>query len=524
MADIKNNLINLFVKLFKIYHTFVKQSRLIKSATIVLFLYFLRQLICYIYRKYHHLPPGPNGYPLIGSSLQMLYTPQWQVKMVQQYGAIFCFHFAVVPMVFISDSSIIKQLFSHKDYLNRVDELYYPLYLQSVGHNSTLPLISINGETWIRRRKHVQNTLFRSMTHEYVGLALQQAINKELEPLLKNLMVQNQLWFPRELCQYLAFNTLFHTMFGKQIERNSKLYNEMITDLENTFKLMPQDLFIRFYPWIRHVSSIFEQIKLTRNRRNNNVSKLIQQRFENMKNESKNLKETYIDCTHQLVLDGQMTKDEMIADAYFLLAAGTDTTASTLTIGIVVTAKHVSVQQQIRTELLSAMNNGVFDLKMVNKCPLFRAYIYEILRISSVSYQGVSHISFKDYWITVNGNKYKIPKHTMVLTNVDYIHIHNKNNEHWKHVDGDKIHLDNFLSDDKTKFVMNESFVGFGVGRRDCVGRMVAMKEIQYILAYLLMNYKISLDKPIDDVIKYRKPNLSTVCMSPVVGVKMQKL
>ena len=50
---------------------------------------------------------------------------------------------------------------------------------------------------------------------------------------------------------------------------------------------------------------------------------------------------------------------------------------------------------------------------------------------------------------------------------MDYIHIHNKKDENWKKIDGDKIFLENWLSDDG-RFVTNKSFVGFGVGRRLC--------------------------------------------------------
>ena len=79
---------------------------------------------------------------------------------------------------------------------------------------------------------------------------------------------------------------------------------------------------------------------------------------------------------------------------------------------------------------------------------------------------------------------------------MDHIHIYGGNNEHWKRTNGDEIFLDNFLTKDDDRgirFVMNESFIIFGVGRRDCVGRQLAMKEIRYTLAYLLMNYNVSL-------------------------------
>ena len=44
---------------------------------------------------------------------------------------------------------------------------------------------------------------------------------------------------------------------------------------------------------------------------------------------------------------------------------------------------------------------------------------------------------------------------------------------------------------EEPRFVMNESLLVFGVGKRDCVVRQSAMKEIRYTLAYLLMFFLI---------------------------------
>ena len=100
----------------------------------------------------------------------------------------------------------------------------------------------------------------------------------------------------------------------------------------------------------------------------------------------------------------------------------------------------------------------------------------------------------------------------------------NGKNENWFGSDGDKLILENFLSDDKTRFVLNESFVSFGVGRRDCVGRQLAMKEIQIMLGYLLINYQLKLYKPIDNIVLRRKNNGATFFPFPPIGVIVTKI
>ena len=59
-------------------------------------------------------------------------------------------------------------------------------------------------------------------------------------------------------------------------------------------------------------------------------------------------------------------------------------------------------------------------------------------------------------------------------------------------------HLEYWL-DDNNKFKMNENFITFGVGKRDCVGRSLAMKSIYSVFGLLITKYKFKT--------KYNNPN-----------------
>ena len=68
--------------------------------------------------------------------------------------------------------------------------------------------------------RHAQATLFRTMTNQYGGQVLRDSIKMELEPYLSDIIKNNEIWYPRDLVQYLEFNTLYHTMFGEPCERD----------------------------------------------------------------------------------------------------------------------------------------------------------------------------------------------------------------------------------------------------------------------------------------------------------------
>ena len=90
------------------------------------------------------------------------------------------------------------------------------------------------------------------------------------------------------------------------------------------------------------------------------------------------------------------------------------------------------------------------------------------MRISSVSFQGVAHVTTDECRVELDdGTEYSIPKGQACIPNTEYLHIYS-HNEDFKNngdVNGGKISLDNFWDNDGN-FVMNESFIGFGVGRR----------------------------------------------------------
>ncbi len=80
------------------------------------------------------------------------------------------------------------------------------------------------------------------------------------------------------------------------------------------------------FPFLRWVKSFAKPLQICRKRRNEAVEKLIHDRVS-LRDKKE---ETYIDLTHQLVVEGEMTKYEEIADTMVLFIAGTDTTSITL--------------------------------------------------------------------------------------------------------------------------------------------------------------------------------------------------
>merc|ERR1712154_379645 len=97
------------------------------------------------------------------------------------------------------------------------------------------------------------------------------------------------------------------------------------------------------------------------------------------------------------------------ADMGALFGAGTDTTSSSLNFAIVLSAKFPEIQTKVRNELMECYNNnnvtdnvdGIkrFDMNWINQLVYFRAYIYEVLRVSSIVKLGLPHCCKQDIYV-----------------------------------------------------------------------------------------------------------------------------
>merc|ERR1712048_268438 len=206
----------------------------------------------------------------------------------------------------------------------------------------------------------------------------------------------------------------------------------------------------------------------------------------------------------------EYTKGNQIADVFLMFLAGTDTTSLSLEWGFILLAMQSQIQSRVRTELQtvlkqnnidykSSSSNIVYDIKLLRQLPLFRALIWEILRISCVGRLGSPHsISGKDEWITTSdGEKYCLPKGSALTYNVECINFGYLGNENWKNkqngLNPQEICLDNWLKEESNEFYQNTSFITFGHGKRDCIGKQLALKEMRVILGYFLLNYTFAL-------------------------------
>lgn len=203
-------------------------------------------------------------------------------------------------------------------------------------------------------------------------------------------------------------------------------------------------------------------------------------------------------------------------------------------------------------ELVNAYGkNGKFSFDKLFDCPQFRAFVHESLRLSMAVPNGLERVCKRDIrcvkikdkenstseivadyvgapiWNKIEKSNtkviiveydYIIPKNTVIQGNMQYI-LHFQEQEakelnlnHWLRKDNDN-------SNRQYVFVNKKESAPFGIGKRDCLGQALAMKEIHAFLGNLILNYQI---KPPDGIkpqqidIKFRFGERTGVVEPPI--------
>lgn len=165
-----------------------------------------------------------------------------------------------------------------------------------------------------------------------------------------------------------------------------------------------------------------------------------------------------------------------------IFSAGLETVTSTIEWSILFMILNPDCQQQVQDEIDQVIGRDRLpQLDDLAKMPYTEATIYEVLRRSNVVALGNAHAALDD--ASIGG--YLIPKGTQILPNLYGI---NMNAKLW----------DEPTKFDPNRFIINNKaqkpdfFIPFSVGRRVCLGDLLAKMEVFLFLVGLLQKFDLS--------------------------------
>ena len=490
-----------------------------------------------IYRKYKSYPPGPMDFPFLGCLPQVilgLFTGgidkedvmAFVHNLADKHGDLMMVHIAGWKMVYLNNSELTKQFLQSKQYRKISGNKWLGNgFILFGAKDGTQSFFAVNGTQWIKRRKLFISIFTKILTTKFMNKVCGTAVKKVLLPEIDQICIeQKKTLKPREILKYTAFQTIFYANFDRFVDKNDELFIKLRDELVLQNKMSNDQEVIqyaqrggkisqKYYDARDRMSDIINEIMDQRRAelrekgidyKNPNASSPgsdakytnpVESKEEDLYESIKDLEfESYLDYLLKLVDEGKITNEMAEVDTLLLFGAGYLNVAMSLEWVLNLLAKHNDVQDKIRDELFIAHGikdnyngDGIneFNLGLITKCPQFRALIHETLRVSAFARIASGRIWDEDVEMEWKGKKYVIPKDHMIVPNLEYMVIKSKK-EGWKSLGFD---IDNFLEDGK--FKIPSSFASFGYGTRDCPGKAFAVKEMEFISGYLIMNYLI---------------------------------
>ncbi|CAD8128061.1 unnamed protein product [Paramecium sonneborni] len=375
--------------------------------------------------------------------------------------------------IFIKPEKVKEMLYNYTNYKKRTDEIFRDII-------ACQGLVYAEGQRWKDQKRELSDFFtFESLSSKItvIKMLIQEILQfKENERV--NIIKQ---------CARIASRTMqicfFNQMKDEQI--NGQHLSEEFQDLGKQFIYTTYDE--KFFG-IKSLSTMKSYFMTS-------SEKHFLQRVYGVRNYINNLIDNYKKGQEKDVFSillrtplTQEVREKIIHQYITFVFAGMDTTSHQAGMSIYMLGKYPSIQQKLREEL-NKINFDEVDQKLLNQLPLLNAFLNECLRTQTPVDGIIPRLAVKDHYV----GEYLIKKDWYVDAGLQPMMTHPQYFEN--HLD---FNLERWLLNPQVQ----DAFLPFSSGPRNCLGQHLAKIEIKLILIYVLKTYQIILDDQTDLVME----------------------
>ncbi|XP_062439648.1 cytochrome P450 1A5-like [Rhea pennata] len=461
-------------------------------------------------------PPGPRGYPILGSVLELRKNPHLALtKLSQKYGDVMEIRIGTRPVLVVSGLDTIKQALvkQGEDFIGRPDLHSFRL----VTDGQSLTFSTESGEMWKARRKLAQNALKTfstapSPTSSSTCL-LEEHISKEANYLVTKflqVMEEEKSFDPYRYLVVSVANVICAMCFGKRYDHNDEELLSIVNVSDRFGDVAASGNPADFIPVLQYLPSramnLFKDFNKRFIRFQQNIVKEHYETFD--KNNIRDITDSLIEQCLEKKMEGntvtQIPKEKIVNLVNDLFGAGFDTVTTALSWSLMYLVTHPDIQKRIQEEIDQIIGRERRPrLSDRGTLPYTEAFILEMFRHSSFLPFTIPHSTVKD--TVLNG--YYVPKDRCVFINQWQV---NHDEKLWK--DPLAFNPERFLNAEGTELnkVEGEKVLVFGLGKRRCIGEHIARLQVFLFLSTLLQRLEFSV------------PNGKKVDMTPLYGLSMK--
>ncbi|CAG03127.1 unnamed protein product, partial [Tetraodon nigroviridis] len=436
--------------------------------------------------------PGPRALPIIGNVLEVGGRPYLSLTaMRKRYGDVFQIQLGMRPVVVLSGLETVRQALVRQgeEFSSRPD-LYS---FRFINEGKSLTFSTDGAGVWRARRKLAYNALrsfstLKGTTPEY-SCMLEEHICKEAADLIQQLhgvMEADGNFDPYRHIVVSVANVICGMCFGRRYNHNDQELVGLVTLSHEFGEVASNGNPADFIPALRFLpSKAMKRFVDVNIRFITFVQKIVSEHYASFdKDNIRDITDSLINHCEDRKLDEnsniQVSDEKIVGIVNDLFGAGFDTVATALSWSVMYMVAYPELQERLHQELKRKVDlDRTPRLSDKQHLPFLEAFILESFRHSSFLPFTIPHCTSKD--TSLNG--YFIPKDTCVFINQWQI---NHDPEQW--TDPSSFNPDRFLSADGTEVnkLLGEKVMMFGMGKRRCIGEVIARNEVFLFLAILV--------------------------------------
>ncbi|CAG5012496.1 unnamed protein product [Parnassius apollo] len=454
---------------------------------------FLAARLVIVLREMRKLPPGPWGPPVVGYLPFLGVRHKTFLELARSYGALFSARLGNQLTVVLSDYKLIREAFRREEFTGRPST---PLMHTLDG----LGIINSEGRLWKSQRRFLHEKL-REFGMTYMGNGkkiMEGRIKSEVYELIENL--QRSEGAPIDANPMLALgvsNVICGITMSVHFSHGDLRFERLNHLIEEGMRLFGEIHYGEYIPLYNYLPGKAQaQEKVAKNREEmfafyqtlidehrdtldvNNARDLIDVyliEIEKAKNEGR-AGELFEGRDHELQIK------QILGD---LFSAGMETIKSSLLWMIVFMLRNPDVKRRVQEELDRVVGRERLPtIEDMPNLPYTETTILETLRMSSIVPLATTHSPTKD----VHLNGYRIPAGSQVVPLINCVHM---DPNLWD--EPNKFNPSRFI-DDTGKIKRPEYFMPFGVGRRMCLGDVLARMEMFMFFASMMHQFDVQME------------------------------
>lgn len=442
-----------------------------------------------------NLPPGSTGIPVFGCILKLF--PRRYVTLTElsrTHGDVMMLPLFTTQVLVLSSYDALQEAF-----VNQADAFSGRpqfRFLNKLINKSGIVLT--DGDTWLQHRRFALRTLRNFGFGKTLSLT---AVHQEARSMLAQIDQEGQQGMDTlSLFSRMTANVICSLMFGDRVASEDEEFPEAkqaLDDLVACDSRVAENIPL-YFPWVMDIPffmTIYNKFTLRKRMVEKLISyieKKVLDRTATINSVTEPRDFTDAILLHKLSLEEQgdtpHTFDirSIAGDVFDLFAAGTDTTAVTLSWACLLLASHPVVQQRAREEVLEVL--GDERLPTTQDRPRLNytlAVLDEVSRFASIVPNSVTHRTEKA--TTLKG--YFIPADTLVIPNIYGVHM---DPSVWDNPS--QFEPRHFL-DENDVYKPSAHLIPFSLGKRACLGESLARMELFVFFVSVLQRYEVALEE-----------------------------